>query len=141
MGSCVEVWWVGEGVQRLCLPFYCPFFLARFARQYYTNILQIKVRCSVLNGHLFSNISLVQIMKRIQLPISCFYESAFSYFIHLKLHDFTPFKPKISGGEPQSPISTIHLQYQKLLCHMCGCVERLSITKRPFPTENKVECK
>ena len=44
------------------------------------------------------------------------------------------------GEGPHTPRSTIHLQYQKLLCHMYGCVERLSITKIPFPTENKVEC-
>ena len=29
---------MGEGVQRLFLPYYYQFFSARFARQYYTNI-------------------------------------------------------------------------------------------------------
>ena len=31
------------GVQRLCLPYYYHFFQARFARQYYTNILHIYI--------------------------------------------------------------------------------------------------
>ena len=35
--SCVDIWWVGEGVQWLFLPYLIiVFFLARFARQYYT---------------------------------------------------------------------------------------------------------
>ena len=37
--SCVEARWVWEGVQQLFLPYYYHFFLASFARQYYTNIL------------------------------------------------------------------------------------------------------
>ena len=74
------------------------FFLARFARQYYTNILHIYILPSSMfsiEWSSFFNIPLIQIMKRIQLPISCFYERAFSYFSRLKLHDFTPFKSKI----------------------------------------------
>ena len=41
-------------------------------------------------------------MKRIQLPIPCFYERVFSYFSYLELHDFTSFKPNLnfSGGGP-----------------------------------------
>ena len=42
-------------------------------------------------------------MKRIQNPISCFYERAFLYFSRLELHDFTPFKPKYSGENPKTP--------------------------------------
>ena len=77
------------------------FVLARFARQYYKTYYiytYFQVQCSVLNGYPFSNISLIKIMKRTQLPISCFYERAFSYFSSLELHDFTPFKPKIFWG-------------------------------------------
>ena len=36
VGSCVDVWWVGEGVQGLFLSYYYNFFLASFARHYYT---------------------------------------------------------------------------------------------------------
>ena len=39
VGSFVEAWWVGEGVQRLFSLYYYQYFLARFARQFYTNIL------------------------------------------------------------------------------------------------------
>ena len=63
-------------------------------------------------------ISLVQIMKRIQLPIPCFYERAFADFPCLKLHDFSPFKTEFFfggggggvGGKPPSPPT--HEQYQ-----------------------------
>ena len=58
VGSCVEAWWVGEGVQRLFLPYYFLFFLARFARQYIIQIYYMytyfHVQCSVWNGHPFS---------------------------------------------------------------------------------------
>ena len=106
----------------MCLPYYCHFFwlasLASIIQTYYI-YTYFQVQCSVLNGHPFSNIPLIQIMKRIQLPISCFYERAFSYFSRLKLHDFTPFKSKILWEEPPDPpLSTIHLQYQKILCHV-----------------------
>ena len=106
VGSCVEVWWIGEGVQRLCLPYYCHFFwlasLASIIQTYYM-YTYFQVQYSVLNGHLFSNIPLIQIMKRIQLPISCFYERAFSYFSRLKLPDFTQFKSKILWGRTPRP--------------------------------------
>ena len=48
--------WVGEGTQRLFFPYYYQFFLARFARQYYTKILHVYIHSS-----------------------ACFYERAFSY--------------------------------------------------------------
>ena len=41
VGACVEDWWVGEGIQQLFLPYYYQFFSARFARQYYTNIVLV----------------------------------------------------------------------------------------------------
>ena len=63
---------VGEGVQRLFLPSYYLFFLARFARQYYTNILHVIILpssiCSMERSS-FLYISLIKFMKRIQLPI------------------------------------------------------------------------
>ena len=128
--SFVEVWWVREGLQRLCLPYYCHFFC--FARQYYTNILHI----SILQSSMFSMerssfpyISLIQNMKWIQLPISCFYQRAFWYFPSLELHDFTSFKQKIVPRPP-------------LPCHPFAWVwESFNCTRRPFPTENKLECK
>ena len=43
----------------------------------------------------FFYVSLIQILKRIQLPIPCFKKRAFSYFSSLELHNFTPCKPKI----------------------------------------------
>ena len=75
VGSCVETSWVGEGVQWLFLPYCYQFFLARFARQYHTNILHIYILQSSMfsmERSSFLYISLIQIMKRIQLFTPCF---------------------------------------------------------------------
>ena len=64
----------------LLLSFFWLASLASIIQTYYI-YTYFKVQCSVLKGHPFSNISLIQIMKRIQLLISCFYERAFSYFL------------------------------------------------------------
>ena len=105
----------GRGVQRLFLPYYYHFFLARFARQYYGNILNDIVyilQSSMFSMELSSSlyISLIQIMKRIQLPIPCFYERAFSDFSCLELHDFTPFKTEFFfWGRTQRPPTPRHM--------------------------------
>ena len=106
VGSYVEAWSVGEGVQRLFLPHEYQFFLARFARQHYTNILHVYILQSSMfkmEQSSFLYISLIQIIKRIQLPIPCFYEGAFSYYSCLELHDFTPFKPRFFWGRTPDP--------------------------------------
>ena len=116
--------WVGEGVQRLFLPHYYLFFLARFARQYYTNILHVYILSSSMFSMEWSSflyISLIKIKKIIQLPIPCFYERAFSYFSRLELHDFTPFTPKIFWGRTPRPPSPTHLQDKNynIICVFC----------------------
>ena len=49
------------------------------------------------------------------------------------------------GGlqDPPPPFPTIHDTFtiSKLPCHPCVCVQRLSIYRKPFPIENKLECK
>ena len=135
VGSCVEAWWVGEGVQRLFSLYYYQFFLARFARKYYTKVLHIYILSSSIFSHPFSIFPL-SLMKRIQLTISCFHERASSYFSCLKLHDFTPFKTKIFWGRTPWPPPPRHGYNIKLPCHLCACVERgLKLYKRPCPTE------
>ena len=71
----------------------------------------------------FLYISIIQIMKRIQLPILCFNESAFSYFSCLELNDFTPFNPKNFWVRNPRPPSTTYLQYQNYHV-ICVCVDR-----------------
>ena len=76
------------------------FFLARFARQYYTNVLQIYILSSSIfsiERSSFLYITLI-LMKRIKLTFPCFHKRASSYFSCLKLHDFTPFYTKNSWG-------------------------------------------
>ena len=148
VGSCVVAWWVGEGVQRLFLPYYYQFFLACFARQYYRNILHVYIlQSSMFSMELSTSfslyISLIQIMNRIQLPIPCFYERAFSDFSCLELHDFTSFKPNnFSGGGPPDPLPDTWI-ISKLPCHLCICVERgLQLYKKhALPKKKKLICK
>ena len=67
VGSCVEAWRAGEGVHGLFLPYYYLFFLARFAHEYYTNILHVFIFPSSMfsmERSSFLYISLVQIMKK-----------------------------------------------------------------------------
>ena len=137
VGSCVEAWWVGEGVQRLFSRYYYQFFLARFARQYYTNVLHIHTfKFNIQSSFLYITLIL---MKRIQLNISCFHERGSSYFSCLKLHDFTPFKTKIYWGGPPDPPPPRHGYNIKLPWHLCACVERdLQLYKRPCPSEKSL---
>ena len=93
----------------------------------------------------FFYISIIQIMKRIQLPILCFNESAFSYFSCLELNDFTPFNPNKFWGRNPRPPSTTYLQYQNYHV-ICVCVDRegLAIVQKspnppPPPPKNKAE--
>ena len=80
--------------------------------------------------------SLIQIMKRIQLPIPCFYQRALSYISCLESHDFATIKLTIFWGEdPQTrhPPSQTHLQYQKQPCHLCVC----AIVQKTIPYRKK----
>ena len=96
-----------RGVQQLFLSYYNQFFLR-------SPVLYKHITCTCIHTSNFNLvfgverssflcISLIQIMKRIQLPIPCFYERGFSYFSCLELHDFTPFKPKIFWGRTPRP--------------------------------------
>ena len=78
----------------------------------------------------FLYISLIQIMKRIQLPIPCFNERAFSDFSCLEFHDFTPFKTKNFLGEDPKPPSPTHLQYKTTISYLCLCREGLAIVQK-----------
>ena len=87
--------WIEVAVQRLFLSYYYQLFIIK----YYTYILHLYI----LSRSMFSMerssflyISLIQIKKRIQFPIPCIYEMAFSYFSCLELHEFTPFKAAVS---------------------------------------------
>ena len=102
------------------------FWLASLASimQTYFMYTYSQVQCSVWNGHPFSIFPLSK-SKRIQLPISRFYERVFSYFSCLELHDFTPFKPKFFlGRTPRPPSMTFTILVSKLPCHPCVCVQR-----------------
>ena len=79
----------------------------------------------------FLYITLIQIiiMNRIQLPIPCIQERAFSYFSCPELHGFTQLREKISGGGPPDTPHR-HIYNIKLPCHLCFCREALSIVQK-----------
>ena len=72
VGSCVEAWWVGEGVQwlfcRIIINFFWLASLASIIQTYYmVYILQSSIFSMERSSFLY--ISLIQIMKRVELPI------------------------------------------------------------------------
>ena len=85
-----------------------PFFLARFARQYYTNILHVFILpSSIFNMERssFLHVSLIQIMKKkSNFPSIVFMKGHFLLFFCLELHNFTPFKPKVFWGGSPNPL-------------------------------------
>ena len=88
VGSCEEVWLVGEGVQRSCWPcYYQLFWLASLAIILQTVYILPNAICLVCNGRPFFYISLIQIMKWIQLTIPCFMRGHF----HILLSKITRF--------------------------------------------------
>ena len=79
-------------------------------------------------------ISLIQIMKRIQLPIPCFYERALSDFSCLELHDFTPFKTEFfSGGGPKDPPPRHMNNIKTTMSSVYLCREGLAILQNKLP--------
>ena len=131
-GSCVEVWWVGEGVPRLCLPYYYHFFLARFARQYYTNILHVYIlQSSIWHGTvILFYISLIQRIKRTNCPSLTVMKR---YFPILFLSSLTRFytiqAENFLGEHPQTPLPDTFTM-SKLPCHPCVlCKEACNCTK------------
>ena len=134
VGSCEEVWWVGEGVQGLCLPCYYQFFLARFARQYFTNIMNIICKhTSEFNVQYWTVILFLYfpspIMKRIQLTVPCFMKGHF-HISCLELHDLTPSR-KYSGGGPHiSPPRQIY-KIKTTMSYVCLCRDACNCTQVP----------
>ena len=134
-GSCVEAWWVGEGVQRLFSLYYYLRSPVLYKRITYIHTFKFNIQYGTVILSLYS-ITLI-LMERIQLTIPCCHERASSYFSCLKLHDFTPFKTKIFCGRTPWPPPR-HIYNIKLPCHLCVYVERgLQLYKRPCPTEKK----
>ena len=80
VGSCVEMWWVGEGVQRLFSLYYNQIFLDRFARQYYTNVLHIYILSSSIFSHPFSILPL-SLWKESNLPSLAFMKGHLRIFL------------------------------------------------------------
>ena len=115
VGSCVDIWWVLEGVQRLFLS-YLYFFLARSARQYsnIVNIWKIRITSKFKGWSLLPSYTLsLAFMKVLYQCLFC-----------LKLHNFIPFKPNIFWGmtsitPPPLVTSLEHFTKLKQSSRMC----------------------
>ena len=99
VGSCMDVWWVWEGVLRwfiLLLPFFFR-FVSPASNIHRVNILQILIT-SKYKGKGTVNPYITQI------TIPDFHESAFPLLFGLKVQYLTPYKPKlILLGDPLDP--------------------------------------
>ena len=146
VGSCVEAWWVGKGVQLLFYLIIINFFwLASLASiiQIYYMYTYFKVQCSVWNGHPFSIFPLSKSWKESNFPsLSCFYQRTFLFFSCLELHDFTPIKTTFFWGRTINPPPRHIYNIKTIPCPLCVCIERgLQLYKRPCPIENRLVCK
>ena len=86
VGSCVDIWWVGEGSKGcFYLIFIIFFWLAPLASIIHSvNIWKIRITCKFK----------MVIRSPVMHTIAGFHASAISMFILSQTHDFTPFKPK-----------------------------------------------
>ena len=85
VGSCVDIWWVGEGVHILFyLTFIFFFWLAPLASIHSVNIWKIRITSKFKGMSLLPSYTLS--LAFIKVPFPCLF--------CLKLHDFTPLKPK-----------------------------------------------
>ena len=141
LGSCVEALWVGEGVQRLFLPYYYQFFSARFARQWYTYILRVHVytyyKLNVQYGTVilslyfpYPNYDKNPTSNPLLLGIFIFFLSRITRFYAWKIS---------GGGPPHPPIPNI-FRISNLPCHLCLCVERDLPCPNPLPPQKKNLC-
>ena len=121
VGSCVEAWCVGEGAQRLFLPYYYLlfFWLASLPvlLQTYYMYTYFQVQCSVWNGHPFYIFPLSKLWKETNFSSLAVMKGPFSHFFGLESHDSTPFQPKQFWERAPDPSPS------QLLCHLCVCVE------------------
>ena len=133
VGSCVEVWLVGEEVQRLCLPDHYQFFSGSLRSPVlYKHITcihtpQVKWMVILFIYFLYPN------YEKNQLPLPCFYDRTFLYFSCLNLHDFTPLKQKIFWGRTPRPPPRHILLYKNYHVIRVFCVKRLSIVQKTIP--------
>ena len=113
--SCAEVCLVGEGVQLLCLSYYCHFFSCSLRSPVsYKHITGIHT--SKFNVHYETVILFLDFphpnheKDPTSQPLLYFFIRHFLFC--LELHDLKPFKPKIFWGRNLPPPSPSHLQYQ-----------------------------
>ena len=99
VGSCVDIWWVWEGVRGVFFLSYFYFFLARSARQY-------SKHCKYLKNPNHFQVQRV-IPSLVIHTIHGFMKVLFPCLFCLKLHDFTPFQPKIFLGRTPIPPSPL----------------------------------
>ena len=135
VGSCVEVWWVGEGVQRLFLPYYNQFFSG-------------SLRSPILYKHITyihtSKFNLVFSMER-SSPYPNFEKNPASHPLHLwkeififflsRITRFSPLKPKKKSPDPPPR----HIYNMKTtMSSVCLCTEGFAIVQKKSMPYRKI---
>ena len=108
VGSCMDFWWIWEGVLRW---FYLTLFIfvrlvSPVSNIHRVNIWKILIT-SKFKGHGTVNPDIIQ------FTIPGFHESAFPLPLCLKIQDFTPYKPNIFWG-PSRPQYQQHIHFALL---------------------------
>ena len=132
VGSCVEAWWVGEGVKRLLLPY--NYFFSGSLR---SPILYKYITC--IHTSMF-NVQYGTVILSLYFPYPnnfpslrpCFYGRAFSYLSCLELHNFTL---KFLGEEPQPPFPI-----KTTMSYVCLCREGISVVQKDHAPYRKYTC-
>ena len=111
--SCMDVWWVWEGVLRWFYLTLIIFFrlVSPVSNIHRVNVRQILIS-SKIKGHGTVNPYIIQ------FTIPGFHESAFPLLFCLKVQDFTPYKPKFLLG-PSRPPYHQHIHFALLNTMLC----------------------
>ena len=131
--SCAEVCLVGEGVQMLCLSYYCHFFSCSLRSPvFYKHITGIHT--SKFNVHYETVILFLDFphpnheKDPTSQPLLYFFKRHFLFC--LELHDLKPFKPKIFWGRTPPPRHIYNIK--TTTSSVCLCREAWNCTKDHF---------
>ena len=138
---CIYVWWVGEGVQLLCIPYYYQFF----STKHITGNIHTKCTCN-FNVHYETIILFLyfpyQNYENDPTSKPLLYKRAFSFsfFFCLELQDLKPFKPKIFWVRTPGPPPWHIYNIKTTTLSVCLYREACNCTKDHFlPTFKAAE--
>ena len=119
VGSCIDAWWVGEGVQQLFFLIIIIFFwlasLAHIIKIYYMYTYFI-VECSAWNGHTFSIFPISKLWKKINFPSLAFMKGHFHIFLAYDYTILHHLSEKNSGRTNRLPRHIYSIKKYHVIC-------------------------